>query len=116
MATKMLQIHRLRRVYVWEQPVRIYHWINALVMLALIATGFYIADPLALQSQHEATGKFTMAGYAIFILLQPIFSFLIFYSGYTGALWAINMLTGASSCPFQGNFLRRCGMFSAWIF
>ena len=60
MANKFLHIHRLRRVYVWELPVRFYHWLNALVIIALIATGFYIANPLALQSQHEATGQFTM--------------------------------------------------------
>jgi Ni/Fe-hydrogenase 1 B-type cytochrome subunit len=60
MEPKVLDVQRLRRVYVWELPVRFYHWLNVLVMVALVATGFYIADPLALQSQHEATGKFTM--------------------------------------------------------
>lgn len=60
MEPKVLDVQRLRRVYVWELPVRFYHWLNALVMVALVATGFYIADPLALQSQQEATGKFTM--------------------------------------------------------
>lgn len=52
--------HNLRRVYVWELPVRIYHWLNALCILVLIATGFYIADPLALQSHHDASSQFTM--------------------------------------------------------
>ena len=54
------KVHKLRRVYVWEQPVRIYHWLNALAILVLIATGFFIADPLALQSSKEASGLFTM--------------------------------------------------------
>ncbi|MBK8951253.1 MAG: Ni/Fe-hydrogenase, b-type cytochrome subunit [Chitinophagaceae bacterium] len=47
--------HKLRRVYVWEQPVRIYHWLNALTIIVLIATGFYIASPLAIQSSKEAS-------------------------------------------------------------
>lgn len=60
MAKKYLHIHRLRRVYVWELPVRIYHWLNALVLLVLIVTGFYIANPLALLSKQEATHMYTM--------------------------------------------------------
>lgn len=60
MATKYLHIHKLRRVYVWELPVRFYHWLNVLVLLTLILTGFYIANPLALLSKEEATNKFTM--------------------------------------------------------
>lgn len=52
--------HKLRRVYVWELPVRIYHWLNALCILALIVTGFYIAGPLPLQSHKDASSQFTM--------------------------------------------------------
>lgn len=60
MANKYIRIHRMRRVYVWELPVRFYHWLNALVILVLIATGFYIGNPLALQSSKEPTFLFTM--------------------------------------------------------
>jgi Ni/Fe-hydrogenase 1 B-type cytochrome subunit len=60
MANKYLNIHRMRRVYVWELPVRLYHWLNALSILVLIVTGFYIGNPLALQSSQEATFRFTM--------------------------------------------------------
>ena len=31
---------RLREVYVWELPVRIYHWLNALCIVILCITGF----------------------------------------------------------------------------
>jgi Ni/Fe-hydrogenase 1 B-type cytochrome subunit len=55
MADKYLHIQRLRRVYVWELPVRIYHWLNALVIVALVATGFYIANPLAIMSQEGSS-------------------------------------------------------------
>lgn len=54
------KINYLRRVFVWELPVRIYHWLNALCILALIVTGFYIGDPFAIQSSKEATHQFTM--------------------------------------------------------
>jgi Ni/Fe-hydrogenase 1 B-type cytochrome subunit len=60
MATETSTVHQLRRVYVWEQPVRIYHWLNALTIMVLIATGFYIANPLALQSTKEPSQLFVM--------------------------------------------------------
>ena len=43
-----------RRVYVWEMPVRIYHWINGVCVLVLIVTGYLIGKPLALSYSHEA--------------------------------------------------------------
>lgn len=45
---------RLREVYVWELPVRIYHWVNALCIVILCVTGFIIADPPAIMSASEA--------------------------------------------------------------
>jgi Ni/Fe-hydrogenase 1 B-type cytochrome subunit len=44
-----------QRVYVWELPIRFYHWLNALCILVLTATGFVIADPPALTSASEAS-------------------------------------------------------------
>jgi Ni/Fe-hydrogenase 1 B-type cytochrome subunit len=35
-----------RRVYVWELPVRVYHWINAVVMVGLCITGYLIGAPI----------------------------------------------------------------------
>lgn len=40
----------LKRVYVWELPVRVYHWINAAGIVVLIVTGFLIANPPALMT------------------------------------------------------------------
>jgi Ni/Fe-hydrogenase 1 B-type cytochrome subunit len=34
------------RVYVWEFPVRLTHWVNVLAILVLSATGFYIGSPV----------------------------------------------------------------------
>jgi Ni/Fe-hydrogenase 1 B-type cytochrome subunit len=110
MATKYLHIPRLRRIYVWELPVRIYHWLNVVVLMVLIATGFYIANPLALMSQTEATNVFTM-GWVRFIHFAAayIFSSSTSFSGYTGVLWAINMRTGNSLFLHPSAFLVKCG-------
>jgi Ni/Fe-hydrogenase 1 B-type cytochrome subunit len=35
-----------RRVYVWELPVRFYHWINAASLVVLCITGYLIGAPL----------------------------------------------------------------------
>lgn len=35
-----------RRVYVWELPVRVYHWINAVALVALCITGYLIGAPI----------------------------------------------------------------------
>ena len=35
-----------RRVYVWELPVRVYHWINAVVLVLLCVTGYLIGAPI----------------------------------------------------------------------
>jgi len=43
------------RVYVWELPVRIYHWLNVLSVAALAVTGYLIGSPLAIQSGAEAS-------------------------------------------------------------
>lgn len=43
-----------RRVYVWELPVRIFHWVNALCIIVLAATGYLIGNPQAIFSANEA--------------------------------------------------------------
>ncbi len=47
-----------KRVYVWEGPVRIFHWLNALSITVLIITGFLIADPPAIMSGKEASNQY----------------------------------------------------------
>jgi len=42
------------RVYVWELPVRFYHWLNALAVLLLIATGYVISNPTTIRFADEA--------------------------------------------------------------
>lgn len=42
-------------VYVWQLPVRYYHWINATVIVILCVTGYLIGAPIALQKTSEAS-------------------------------------------------------------
>ena len=42
-----------RRVYVWELPVRIFHWLNALCIVVLAATGYLIGNPPTLFDSAE---------------------------------------------------------------
>lgn len=44
------------RVYVWQAPVRMYHWINACCIITLVATGLVIGRPPAFMSAREASG------------------------------------------------------------
>lgn len=53
-----LPSHDYQRVYVWEQPVRWFHWINALGILVLAVTGWLIAHPPAFLSSGEATDNY----------------------------------------------------------
>lgn len=45
--------------YIWESPIRVGHWMMALSIPVLLATGFFIAWPFA-SVQGEATGNFLM--------------------------------------------------------
>ena len=75
------------RVYVWEAPVRLFHWLNAASLLVLCVTGFLIGHPLALMTSGDAsslywfgTTKFLhfLAGYvfAAGILLRLYWAFV----------------------------------------
>ena len=37
--------HRIRPTYVWEAPVRIWHWLMAVAMVVLAVTGYLIGSP-----------------------------------------------------------------------
>ena len=84
--------HKLRRVYVWEQPVRFFHWLNALAITVLIVTGFFIASPLALISHEEASHKFTMGWFRVIHFVAAyifLFNFVFrIYWGFVGNKYA----------------------------
>ena len=52
------QTYDFKRVLVWELPVRLFHWINALAITVLAITGLIIANPPALMSNAEAIDSY----------------------------------------------------------
>jgi len=54
----MVKILNFKRVYLWEIPVRIFHWLTVLAMITLIITGFIIADPPAINANVEASSSY----------------------------------------------------------
>jgi Ni/Fe-hydrogenase 1 B-type cytochrome subunit len=65
------------RVYVWEAPVRITHWLIALAIAILSVTGFYIGWPFIAVSgpagQHFVTGwAKVIHGYAAYVFITAV--------------------------------------------
>ena len=72
-------------VYVYEAPVRLWHWINALAITVLAITGWFIANPLP-TLPGEASDHFVM-GYIRFAHFAAAYMFAI---GFLGRIyWAI---------------------------
>lgn len=67
----------LNKVYVWELPVRIFHWINALAIIILMITGIYIAHPfVSAPIPEEAYYSFLM-GWVRYVHFFTAFVFTI---------------------------------------
>lgn len=62
-------------IYVYEAPVRIWHWINALSLVVLMVTGYFIAHPLPTMPG-EASDHFLM-GYIRFAHFAAAYIFVI---------------------------------------
>ncbi|HMK39813.1 MAG TPA: Ni/Fe-hydrogenase, b-type cytochrome subunit [Bacteroidota bacterium] len=82
----------IRRVYVWQLPVRLYHWVNALVVLALAVTGYIIGKPVALAIASEASYSYWF-GTARFIHFLAAFLFFFnflfrIYWGFVGNVFS----------------------------
>lgn len=79
-------------VYVWQLPVRFYHWVNALCIVVLSITGFIIGDPPAIQSASEASFSYwfgTVRAVHFIAAYVFFFNFLIrIYWGFTGNRFA----------------------------
>ncbi|MBE3551093.1 MAG: [Ni,Fe] uptake hydrogenase, cytochrome b subunit [Brockia lithotrophica] len=91
------------KVYVWELPVRVWHWINALAIFTLFVTGVYIGNPFVQPIPIEATeaSNFFM-GWARDIHFITGF---IFTLGWIGRLyWLIWGNRYAAEHPFRKDF------------
>ena len=78
--------------YVWEFPVRLYHWVNALCIVVLSITGYIIGDPPAIQSASEASFSYWF-GTVRFIHFISAYLFLVnflfrIYWGFVGNRYA----------------------------
>jgi len=53
-----MAIQEYKRAYIWQLPVRIFHWANAISITVLIVTGLLIAHPPGIISNGEASTQF----------------------------------------------------------
>ena len=63
-ASEFAAARSIKSVYVYEAPVRIWHWVNALAIVVLGVTGYFIGAPLPTQPG-EASANYLM-GYIRF--------------------------------------------------
>jgi Ni/Fe-hydrogenase 1 B-type cytochrome subunit len=73
MATEMTS-HK--PVYVWEAPVRLWHWVMVLAMVVLAVTGYFIGSPLP-STPGEASDHYLL-GYIRFAHFAAAYVFTIF--------------------------------------
>lgn len=74
----------IRSIYVYEVPVRLWHWINAAAVLTLCLTGYFIGSPIPTMSG-EASDHY-LFGYIRFVHLAAGY---ILFIGFLGRLyWA----------------------------
>ncbi len=76
---------RITSVYVYEAPVRLWHWINAAALIVLAVTGYFIGSPLPTMPG-EASDNYLM-GYIRFAHFTAAYIFII---GFVfRAYWAV---------------------------
>jgi Ni/Fe-hydrogenase 1 B-type cytochrome subunit len=74
----------LREVYVWQFPVRIYHWVNVLCIVMLCITGYLIGNPLPVGGHLEASELYM---FGIIRFGHFLFSFLFFFNFIMRLYW-----------------------------
>lgn len=65
-------------LYVWELPVRIWHWVMVLAMVVLCVTGYLIGAPLPSVSSGEAIEHFQF-GYIRYLHFAAGYVFAVFF-------------------------------------
>jgi Ni/Fe-hydrogenase 1 B-type cytochrome subunit len=78
------QHSKLFPVYVWEVPVRIWHWVMAVCMVVLAGTGYLIGTPLGSMGG-EASDHF-LFGYIRFAHFTAAYLFAVFFA--LRVIWA----------------------------
>jgi hypothetical protein len=96
-----------RRVYVWELPVRVYHWINAVALVLLCVTGYLIGAPIRAFYAAEAYQQYWF-GWVRFIHFLAAFVYVFnFLARSTGASSATSTPVGAPSSRSRSRNGRR---------
>ena len=74
--------YNYKRAYVWELPVRLFHWVTAISIPVLAITGFIIANPPAISSNAEASNSYLFGIVRVihFITAYIFMAFLLFRS------------------------------------
>ncbi|RME43222.1 MAG: Ni/Fe-hydrogenase, b-type cytochrome subunit [Chloroflexi bacterium] len=81
-----------RRIYVWEIPVRLTHWVNVACIILLSFTGYFIANPYIRVSPREIYGQYFM-GIVRYVHFSVAFVFIASlllrtYWAFVGNEWA----------------------------
>jgi len=75
-----------KRVYVWELPVRLFHWLTVLAMIVLIITGFIIANPPNVSSTLEPTN---LGWFALVRKLHFVFAYVLIANVIFRLYWSL---------------------------
>lgn len=72
-----------KRAYIWELPVRLFHWVTALSIPILAITGLLIANPPAISRNVEATNTYLFGIIrAVHFITAYIFMGFLFFRSY----------------------------------
>lgn len=96
----------IRRVYVWQLPVRFYHWLNALAVTVLVITGYIIGKPVAVIDAGEA---FLGYWFGMVRFIHFLAAFLFFFNFLFRIYWGFVGNTFArwqNFLPFRKDQLR----------
>ncbi|NOX20311.1 MAG: Ni/Fe-hydrogenase, b-type cytochrome subunit [Nitrospirae bacterium] len=78
-----------KRVYAWEFPVRLTHWVNVVCILTLSVTGYYIGNPFI----HAISSREYIMGWMRFVHFVAAYAFVCsviirFYWAFVGNRYA----------------------------
>lgn len=74
-----------RHIYVWEFPVRLFHWVNALCVVVLGATGYLIGHPVTIAYANEAYQQYW---FGTVRFLHFMTAYVLFFNFFIRVYWA----------------------------
>lgn len=104
-----MERNSISRIYVWQLPVRFYHWVNAICVLTLAITGYLIGSPPAIQSASEASFAYW---FGTVRFLHFIAAFLFFFNFIFRIYWGFvgnRHARWENFIPFRKSQLKEAG-------